>query len=146
MTDSSQPTRSASQGFPSYGPPWHGYDLHQEWLWRISNVPPPAVPITGAVNSRCTMSASRTAGKSSSQSGNIFQLDSSTSTLIQRTWETPDKPPDEMIPAASWTTEARCHRDCRLALIAGDVLQQIWCRRWERQFVRLGRSRRQTPN
>jgi len=29
MTHSSQPTSSASQQYPSYGPPWQGYDLHQ---------------------------------------------------------------------------------------------------------------------
>jgi len=29
MMDSPQPATSASQGFPSYGPQWQGYDLHQ---------------------------------------------------------------------------------------------------------------------
>ena len=29
MTHSSQPITSVSQQYPSYGPPWQGYDLHQ---------------------------------------------------------------------------------------------------------------------
>jgi len=63
------------------------------WLWRVSNVPSSAVPRTRAVISGCTESASRTAGKSSSQSANIIQLDSYTSTSFRCTWGTPHKPP-----------------------------------------------------
>jgi hypothetical protein len=29
MTHSSHPTTSVSQQYPSYGPPWQGYNLHQ---------------------------------------------------------------------------------------------------------------------
>jgi len=112
MTHSSQPTSSTSQGYPGYGPPWQGYDLHQGGYDGSQMFPPSAVPRTRAVISRCTESASRTAGKSSSQSANVFQLDSLTSTSFRRTWGTPHKPLDEKIPATSGTAENRCRRDC----------------------------------
>jgi len=41
MTRSSQPTSSTSQGYPGYGPPWQGYDLHQGGYRRSRMVPPP---------------------------------------------------------------------------------------------------------
>jgi len=125
MTHSSQPTSSTSQGYASYGPPWQGYDLHQGGFGGSQMFPPSAVPKTRAIISRCTESACRTAGKSSSQSVNSFQLHSSPSTSFQCTWETPHKSPDEMIPATSGTAENRCRRDCGLAPIGGDVLRTI---------------------
>ena len=71
------------------------------------------------------ITASRTAGKSSSQSANILELDSSRSIPFGRTGETPHGPPDEMLPATSETTEHRCRRDCVLALNARVVLQRM---------------------
>ena len=47
MTHSSQPTRSARQGYPSYGPPWQGYDLHQGGYCRSQMFPPFQFPGQG---------------------------------------------------------------------------------------------------
>jgi len=47
MTHSSQPTSSASQGYPSYGPPWQGYDLHQGGYGGSQMFPPPQFPGQG---------------------------------------------------------------------------------------------------
>ena len=47
MTHSSQPTISASQGFPSYGPPWQRYDLHQGGDGRSQMFPPLQLPGQG---------------------------------------------------------------------------------------------------
>jgi len=44
MTPSLQPTTSASQRFPSYGPQWQGYDLHQGGYGRSQMIPPPQCP------------------------------------------------------------------------------------------------------
>jgi len=41
MTHSSQHTSSASQQYPSYGPPWQGYDLHQGGYGGSQMFPPP---------------------------------------------------------------------------------------------------------
>jgi len=41
MTLSSQPTNSASQGYPSYGPLWQWYDLHQGGYAGSQMFPPP---------------------------------------------------------------------------------------------------------
>jgi len=73
------------------------------WLCPVTNVLPSAVPRPRAVISWWTKSATRTARKSWSQSANIFQLDSSTSTSFPCTWKTPHKPPDEKIWAANGT-------------------------------------------
>ena len=47
MTHSSQPTSSASQGYPSYGPPWQGYDLHQGGYGGSHMFPLPQFPGQG---------------------------------------------------------------------------------------------------
>jgi len=47
MTHSSQPTTSASQGYPCYGPPWQGYDLHQGGYSGSQMFPPPHIPGQG---------------------------------------------------------------------------------------------------
>ena len=44
MTHSSQPTSSASQGYPTYGPPWQGYDLHHSGYGGSQTFPPPQGP------------------------------------------------------------------------------------------------------
>jgi len=126
----------------------HAQDIWpaQSWLWWVSNVPPSAVFRTRAIISRCTKITSRTAGKSSSQSDNIFQLDSSTSISFKRNWETLHKPTDGQIPAASRTMENRYRRICRLAPVGSDDIRWMWCSRSERWFVGLGPCRRQTPN
>jgi len=112
------------------------------WLWRVSNVPPSTVPRMRAVIYSCTKSASRTPGISSSQSANIFQLNSSSSTAFWRTGETPHNSPDKIIPAASGTAGNRCRRDCGVAPIARDVVRWMWCSWWDRRFVGRGRRRR----
>jgi hypothetical protein len=48
MTHSSQPTTSASQGYPGYGPPWQGYDLHQGAYGGSQMFPPPQIPGQGS--------------------------------------------------------------------------------------------------
>jgi len=65
------------------------------WLWWVPNVPTSPVPRTRAVISRCSQSASRTAGKWCCQSANIFQLNCSTWTSFRPTWATPNKHPDK---------------------------------------------------
>jgi len=115
-------------------------------LWCVSNVSPAAVFRTRAIISRCTESASRTAGKQSSHLANIFQLYSSSWTSFWRTRETSHYPPNETIPAACRTTEMRCCNECGPAPIAGDFLQQIWRRWWAWRFVRLGWCRGWTPS
>jgi len=47
MTHSSQPTTSARQAYPSYGPPWQGYDLHQGGYGGSQMFPPPPIPGQG---------------------------------------------------------------------------------------------------
>jgi len=47
MTHSSQPTSSAIQAHPSYGPPWQGYDLHQGGYGGSQMFPPPQFPGQG---------------------------------------------------------------------------------------------------
>ena len=47
MTHSSQPTSSTSQGYPSYGPPWQGYDLHQGGYGGSQMFPPRQFPGQG---------------------------------------------------------------------------------------------------
>jgi len=47
MTHSSQPTTSTSPGFPSYGPKWQGYDLHQGGYGKSKMYPPPQIPGQG---------------------------------------------------------------------------------------------------
>jgi len=47
MTHSSQPTSSTSHGYPGYGPPWQGYDLHQGGYGRSQIFPPPQCPGQG---------------------------------------------------------------------------------------------------
>jgi len=47
MTHSSQPSSSASQQYPSYGPPWQGYDLHLGGYGRSQMFPPPQFPGQG---------------------------------------------------------------------------------------------------
>jgi len=47
MTHSLHPTSSASQGYPSYGPPWQGYDLHQGDYGGSQMFPPPQCPGQG---------------------------------------------------------------------------------------------------
>jgi len=47
MTHSSQPTSSASQQYPSCGPLWQGYHLHQGGYGRSQMVPPPQFPGQG---------------------------------------------------------------------------------------------------
>ena len=47
MTHSSQPTTSASEGFPSYGPQWQQYDLHQGGYGRSQMFPPLQIPRQG---------------------------------------------------------------------------------------------------
>jgi len=44
MTHSLQPTTSSSQGFPSYGPQWQGYDLHQGGYGGSQMFPPLQIP------------------------------------------------------------------------------------------------------
>jgi len=44
MTHSSQPTTSASQGYPGYGPQWQGYDLHQGGYIGSQMFPPLQIP------------------------------------------------------------------------------------------------------
>jgi len=44
MTHSSQPTSSASQQYPSSGPPWQGYDLHQGGYGGSQMFPPLRFP------------------------------------------------------------------------------------------------------
>jgi hypothetical protein len=48
MTHSSQPTTSASEGYPGYGPPWQGYDLHQGGYGGSQMFPPPQIPGQGS--------------------------------------------------------------------------------------------------
>jgi hypothetical protein len=62
MTHSSQPTPSASHGYPWYGPPWPGYDLHQGGYGRSQMFPSSTDSRTRPIMSRCTESAFRTAG------------------------------------------------------------------------------------
>jgi len=47
MTHNSQPTSSASHGYPSYGPPWQGYDLHQGGYGGSQMFPLPKFPGQG---------------------------------------------------------------------------------------------------
>jgi len=47
MTHSLQPTSSASQGYPSYRPPWQRYDLHQGGYGGPQMFPPPLFPAHG---------------------------------------------------------------------------------------------------
>jgi len=47
MTHSSQPTSSARQEYPSYGPPWQGYDLHQGAYGSSQMNPPLQFPGQG---------------------------------------------------------------------------------------------------
>jgi hypothetical protein len=47
MTHSSQPTSSTSQGYPGYGPPWQGYDLHQGGYDGSQMIPPVQRPGQG---------------------------------------------------------------------------------------------------
>jgi len=47
MTHSLQPTTSASQGYPTYGPQWQGYDLHQGGYGGSQMFPPPQIPGQG---------------------------------------------------------------------------------------------------
>jgi len=47
MTHSSQPTSGTSQGYPGYGPPWQGYDLHQGGYARCQMFPSPQFPGQG---------------------------------------------------------------------------------------------------
>jgi len=47
MTHSSQPTSSASQQYPSYGPPWQGYDRHQGGYGKSQMFPPLQFPGQG---------------------------------------------------------------------------------------------------
>jgi len=47
MTHSLPPTHSASQQYPSYGPPWQGYYLHQGGYGRSQIFPPPQFPEQG---------------------------------------------------------------------------------------------------
>jgi len=47
MTNSSQPTSSASQQYRSYGPQWQGYDLHQRGYGRSEMIPPAQFPGQG---------------------------------------------------------------------------------------------------
>jgi len=44
MTYSSQPTTSARQVYPSYGPRWSGYDLHEGGYSGSQMLPPPQLP------------------------------------------------------------------------------------------------------
>jgi hypothetical protein len=46
-THSSQPTTGASQGNPSFGPQWQGYDLHQDCYGGSQMFPPPQTPGQG---------------------------------------------------------------------------------------------------
>jgi len=48
MTHSLQPTTSARQGYPSYGPPWQGYDLYQRGYGGSQMVPPVQIPGLGS--------------------------------------------------------------------------------------------------
>jgi len=43
MKHSSQPTTSASQGYPSYGPQWQRYDIHQGGHGGSQMIPPPQI-------------------------------------------------------------------------------------------------------
>jgi len=52
MTHSSRPTSSASQQYPSYGPPWQGYDLHQGGYGGSQMFPPPQFPGKGLSSPR----------------------------------------------------------------------------------------------
>jgi len=140
------PTNTASQDFPIYVPPWQGNDLHQGGYGRSWMFTPCAVPSRWAVISRYTDCASRTVGKSSSQSGNILQLDFFISTFFRCTGQTPYMAPNQRIPAASGIAKNTCCRAFGLAPIAGDVPPQMWCN-WRKQpFSSLGWGRRQTPN
>jgi len=47
MTPSSQPTTSTSQRYPSCGPQWQGYDLHQGGYGGSQMFPPPQIPGKG---------------------------------------------------------------------------------------------------
>ena len=116
------------------------------WLWQVPNVPPSADSRTRAISSRFTESASRPARNASSQLANHVQLNSSPRITFRCTWETPDQPPQQKIPAACTAAESRGHRDGGLASIAGHFLQWLWCRWWERWFFGLGRCRRQTAD
>jgi len=86
MSHSSQPSASATQGFPSIGPVWQGDDLHLGSYAGSQIFPPLQLFRTWAVLSRGTKSITSTAGKHYSHSANIFQLYSSTRTCLQRTW------------------------------------------------------------
>jgi len=44
MTHSAQPTTSTRKGYPSYGPPWQGYDLHQGGYGESQIFPTPQIP------------------------------------------------------------------------------------------------------
>jgi len=115
-------------------------------LWCVSNVHPSTDSRTRDNNSRCTKSASRTAGKPSNKSANNSQPKISSWTSFWHTWESPDSFPNEMIPATCETADTRYHRDCGLTSIAGDFLWWLWCGWWERRLVGLGLFRSQPTN